>query len=168
MAVRDRTEDHNRPYDSPDGFYVTAGYPWRGRYEILQSLYSKEFVRDGKGGVKLVITHFPLCHYLIDMILPMILAFQALSVEEQQAARAFAEAEESRVETERIADRMLAEMPIMNPVSYSGQGCHTALIDKKMEQIQRVWDRMSKSGSRPVFSRGLAQGQRPEPIGFKN
>jgi hypothetical protein len=146
-------------FDEPDGFYVTGEYPWTGRYEIVQPLMSRELV-DGK----LVIEHMELSHLLIDYVIPLMLAFQDLSLAQRAAARELARQEEERKMTEEIADRLADAMPRMNPVSYSNQGCRTALIDKKMEQIQRVWDRMCKAGRRPQFSRGLAQGDRPSPI----
>lgn len=148
---------------SIEGMYITGEYPWRGRYEIVVPLMSKEMV-DGK----LVIDHFPLSHYLIDRVIPMILAFAALSREEQIVARTAAKAEEDRKENETVADMMMDNMPsYWGPVSYGRGGIRTGLIDQKMQMIEKVWNRMSKGGRRPVFSRGLAQGEKPPVVGFK-
>jgi hypothetical protein len=38
------------------------------------------------------------------------------------------------------------------------------LIDKKMEAIQRQWNRYSVGGKRPNFQRGLQQGNAPRVL----
>lgn len=151
-------------YDSMDGYYVTSEYPWRGRYEPMYTLISKEFV-DGK----LEVTHFPLSHYLIDTLIPMVLAFQKLTVQEQQAAKQAAKAAEERAKTEHIADILEDGMPsFWGPVSYNGQGCRTSLLDRKMALVQRAWDRMCKNGLKPQFTRGMSQGNRPAVRRYTN
>lgn len=153
---------NNREQNS--GIFFTGEYPWKGRYEIAQSLISKDFI-----GGKLVITHMPLCHYMIDMIIPMILQWQALSLEEQRAATQLAEQEKLKQEHELNAEKMMSNMPTwINPVSYSRQGCRTSLLDKKMTMIQRAWDRLSRRGLRPIFGKGFAQGDAPRVTAYKN
>lgn len=160
----EKIQFEDRAYDSAEGFYVTAEYPWRGRYESIQPLISKEIV-----GGKLVITHFPLSHYLIDTLIPMMIQFERLSRVEQRLAREVAKAAEEKMITEKIADHMEATMPKwLGPVSYSGQGIRTSLLDRKMQQIQSAWDRMSRRGRRPVFNKGMALGERPPVGGYKN
>lgn len=139
------------------GFYVTGEYPYRGRYEVVQPLISKEFV-----GKKLVVTHFPLSHFLIDKLIPLMLEYANLSQRQKQAIQAANKAIEEKKQTEEITDLLEQNMPkFWGPVSYSRQGIRTSLLDRKMEQIQRVWDRMSRGGRTPVFNRGMAQGNRP-------
>jgi len=149
-------------HDSAEGFYVTAGYPWQGRYEIVVPLISKEFV-DGK----LLITHMPLSHYLIDVVIPLIVKWQELSHEEKEAAKQ-AEAEaESRRQTQQIEDMLMDRLPAWyGPVSFSRQGCRTALLDRKMYAIQQQWNRMARYGV-PIFQRGMAQGNRPVIQGYR-
>jgi hypothetical protein len=157
-------ENTGRPYDDAEGFYVTGEYPWRGRYEVVQPLISKEFV-DGK----LKIEHFPLSHVLVDMVIPLLLIFQQLTLEERKAAQELAHQEEEKKKTEQISEMMMENLPrFWNPVSYSLQGCRTSLLDRKMEAIEKIWNNLSKGASRPVFSRGLAQGQRPAVAGYKS
>ena len=160
MAAKSQMEnDPEHPHDSPDGFYILAEYPWRGRYEIVQPLISKEFIDN-----ELKITHFPLSHYLIDTIIPMLLAFQQLSEEEKAASREFAKQEEHKKEVAKIEEILTENLPRWwGPVSYGAQGCRTSVLDRKMQQIQQVWDRLSKRGRRPVFNRGLAIGTKPVP-----
>lgn len=150
--------------DSKTGLFFMGEYPWKGHYEIAQALISKEFI-----GGKLVITHMPLCHYMIDMIIPMIVQWQALSLEEQKAAAQFAEQEKMKQEHAENAEKMMAAMPTwIHPVSYSRQGCRTSVLDRKMTLIQRAWDRLSRRGLRPIFAKGFAQGDRPKAVAYKN
>lgn len=149
-------------FEEPDGFYVTGEYPWRGRYEIVQPLINKEFIDN-----KLAVTHFPLSHLLIDLIIPLVLAYQSLSLEERIAARRYAEEQEQKKLTEEIADRMANDAPAWwGPVSYGRQGIRTSLLQRKMEQIEAAWNRLSKGGSRPVFNRGLAIGDAPRVASY--
>lgn len=160
----EKVQFDDQTYDSAEGFYVTAEYPWRGRYEPIQPLISKEIIRGN-----LVVTHFPLSHYLIDTLIPMMIQFERLSRVEQRLAREVAKAMEEKAITEQIADHMEETMPKwLGPVSYSGQGIRTSLLDRKMQQIQKTWDRMSRRGHKPVFNKGMALGERPPVGGYKN
>ena len=152
-------------YDSFSNLYITGEYPWRGRYEVMYPLICKEFVRG-----KLQVTHFPLSHFLIDTVIPLILAFQRLSKEEQLAAQQATRAAEERAATQEIADMLLDKLPsFWGPVSFGGQGIRTSLLDRKMAQIQKVWDRFSRAGLKPLFSRGMSQSatNRPKPVDYK-
>jgi hypothetical protein len=74
MSVAQRFTDAGMPFDDAEGFYVTGEYPWRGRYETMYALMTQEYVAG-----KLIVEHLPLTHYLIDTIIPMVLAFQRLT-----------------------------------------------------------------------------------------
>lgn len=164
LPTRQFIDNPVRKFDSIDGYYVTGEYPWRGRYEPMYTLISKEFVNG-----KLEITHFPLSHYLIDTLLPMIFAFQRLSKQEQQAAKEAARAAEERAQTESIADMLEEKLPsFWGPVSFNGQGCRTSLLDRKMAQIQQAWDRMAKGRLKPLFTKGIVQGDRPRISRYTN
>jgi hypothetical protein len=140
--------------------YLVGEYPWKGRYEIVQPMIKKEFVNGN-----LHISTFPLCHYLIDMVIPMIIQWQELSIEEQMAAKQLAEQEKLKQENAEVAEKMMANMPTwIHPVSYSRQGCRTSLLDQKMFKIQKAWDRMSRRGRKPVFQKGFAQGDAPTRV----
>lgn len=158
IAHRTAGEDPSHPYDSVDGFYVTGEYPWRGRYEIVVPLMEKKFVDN-----KLVIEHLPLNHYLIDVIIPLILEWQKLTLVEREIAKRAEEEAESKRMTEEISERMMDALPAWyGPVSFSRQGCRTSLLDRKMFEIQKKWDQLSRNGLRPDFQRGMAQGSRPK------
>lgn len=158
------TTYYSSTFDSLTHLHMVGEYPWRGRYEIMYQLMFKDVV-----GGKLVISHLPLCHYLIDTIIPMVVAFQMLSAEEQFAARQAAKVAEDKKETENIAEAMAARMPqFWGPTVYGRSGLRTSILDSKMQQIQKVWDRLSRRGLRPVFNRGMAQGSKPSVADYKN
>lgn len=157
------TTYYRETYDNHSRRYITGEYPWKGRYEIMQALIQKDFI-----GGKMVITHMPLCHYLIDMVIPMIIAWQELTLEEQQAATQHAEQERIKAEHAENAERMMENMPTwIHPVSYSRQGCRTSILDQKMHKIQKAWDRMSRRGLKPVLQKGIAQGDAPRVVQYK-
>jgi hypothetical protein len=151
---------YRETWDATSKLHITGEYPWRGRYEPIQSFMSKEMV-DGK----LVVEHLELNHFLIDRIIPMMEAFQRLSKNEQEAAAAYEKAELHRQEVELIAEQMHENLPaFINPVSYSLQGCRTSVIDKKMEAIQKQWNRLTVRGRRPRFQRGFQVAPAPQYV----
>lgn len=138
-------------FDESSGLSTCGEYPYRGRYIVLQPLVNKEFI-DGK----LVLTHFPLSHVLIDRIIPLIMIAHSMTKEEQRACRQYAEEQEHKQTVAEIADRMADASPIYGPVSYSRQGIRTSLLDRKMEQIQRGWNFYAKR-TRGRLPRGFFQ-----------
>jgi len=155
---------YQNTYDPLTRLYITGEYPWRGRYESILSMNSKELVNG-----KLEIVFLPLSHFMIDTIIPLILKVQQMSKEERRLVNQYAEQQESKRQTELIADKMMENMPVwMQPVSYGRQGCRTSRLDKKMSDIQQVWNRYMKRGKKPVFSKGIAQGNKPIVQGYTN
>jgi hypothetical protein len=151
---------YRNTWDAVSRLYITGEYPWKGRYEPVQPFMSRELVNG-----KMVIEHLELNHFLIDRIIPMMQAFQQLTAAEQEAAKKYEQEETKRREVELIAEQMKENLPaFINPVSYSLQGCHTSVIDKKMEQIQKVWNRLTVHGRRPNFARGFQTGPAPRYV----
>jgi hypothetical protein len=158
-------------YGTPELFYlqtfdhatrmnILGEYPWRGRYEVMQPLIRKEFI-----GGKLVIEHFPLSHVLIDKLIPLMIQAQKMTAAERQAAEQFMKEREEKAQTQEIEDRLMDSLPAWyGPVSYSRQGMHTSLLDRKMEAIQRQWNRLSRNGRPPVFQKGFHQGPAPARV----
>lgn len=156
-------------YGSPAAYYYNSlfegmsicEYPWKGRYEPVHVLQSKEYING-----QLVIEHFPLSHLLIDAIIPMIQIYAALSVQEKEVARQAVKAAEEKEQTEFIADLLQEHAPrFWGPtVSYTRNGFKSSVLQKKMDQIQAVWDRWCKGGRAPAFNRGMQQGRAPRPI----
>lgn len=151
---------YDRNFDEVTKLYFCGEFPWQGHYLIIQPLISKEFVNG-----KLVIEHFPLTHYLIDVLMPMMEAHQRLTLDQRLAADQFAKQMEQKKHLEELTDRMHENMPtFLNPVSYSRQGCRTSVIDKRCEAIQRQWDLIAKSGKKLGFTKGIRQVQGNSPI----
>ena len=125
--------------DPDTGLCILGEYPYEGRYDVLQPLMTKEF----KNG-RLVIDAFPLSYQILDTILPVVEKCREMTELEIATANALVEARENQVIVDRIADQLLDEMPTrLGPVSYGKGGCKTAAITKKMDEISRVWNRMS-------------------------
>jgi hypothetical protein len=155
---------YRNTFDPVSGLYILGEYPWRGRYEVLYSLTRKEFEMG-----RLVISHFPLSHVLIDKIIPLILATQRLTAEELAAAREANRIIEERKQADEISEMMMANLPTYyGPVSFARQGMHTSLLDRKMHLIQQAWNKLSRRGKRLVFQKGIALGNRPAISGYKN
>lgn len=146
---------YSQTFDSLSKLYITGEYPWKGRYEVMQPLIRREMVNG-----QLEVEHFPISHYLVDMIIPLMLAWQVLSEEQKAAARQAAKAAEDKAETEEIAEKMMANLPThWGPTVYGVSGISTSVLDKKAAAIQKVWDAMSKLGRRPIFQKGMAIGK---------
>ena len=125
--------------DPETGLCILGEYPYEGRYDVLQPLMAKEF-RNGR----LCIDAFPLSFQILDTILPLVVLSQQKTALEIEAANAIIEARENKAIVDEITDRMMDDLPTrLGPVSYSKHGCKTARITKKMDEISRVWNRMS-------------------------
>src|SRR5207302_1822254 len=133
------------------------------RYEILQALRASEMV-DGK----LTVTHFPLSHVLIDKIIPLMLYAQHMSAAEKKAAKDLIDQQEHKQAVAELSETMMENLPAWyGPVSFSGQGCRTALLDQKMHKIQKQWDRISRGTRRPDFQRGFSIAKAPRITAFQ-
>lgn len=154
---------YQETFDDYSGLYMTGEYPWRGRYEILQALRASEVV-DGK----LTVTHFPLSHVLIDKIIPLMLYAQQMSAAEKKAAKDLIDQQEHKRAVAELSETMMENLPAWyGPVSFSGQGCRTALLDQKMHKIQKQWDRISRGNRRPNFQRGFSIAKAPRITAFQ-
>lgn len=117
-------------------------YPYEGAWEVVQPLVSKEF----HFSTGMQVEAFELDSMIIDLMLPILEECEAMSAEEIEAAEAFAEQVENDAKVNEITDRLMDEYPTrFGPVSYGRGGCKTAVIDRKMEQISKVWNRMSRT-----------------------
>lgn len=124
---------------------ILGEYPYEGKWEIVQPLYSKEF--SFEGGLK--IDHFPLSWLIIENILPILEMAEEMSAEELAAVTEANEAAENKVQVEEITNRLMEEYPTrFGPVSYGRGGCKTSVIDRKMHEISKVWNRMSRTALR--------------------
>jgi hypothetical protein len=104
----------------------------------------------------------PLNTFLLDTVVPIITAAKDISWEKTKAVMADMKEREDQADISMIEDVMRSNaMPFKgNAVSYQKQGCRTALIDKKIESMQRNWNHMMTTASR--LGRGLSVS--PDPI----
>jgi hypothetical protein len=140
--------------------FITGEYPWKGRYETLISMYRKQMVNG-----ELVVESFPLSHILIDQIIPLLVEAQSLTLAERKAALQMEQEQREKEESQLTEDVLMHHLPsFYGPVSFSRQGCRTSLIDRKIEQLQRGWSRMSYGGKLPTFFKGFQVGSRPKQV----
>ena len=120
-------------------------YPYEGMWEIVQPLYSKEF----SFGTGLKVDHFPLTWGIIEELLPLLAMAERMSAEEIQASEEAIEQAENKAQVNEITDRLMEEYPTrFGPVSYGRGGCKTSVIDRKMHEISKVWNGMSRTALR--------------------
>jgi len=142
----------NADPDNP-GFSILGPYPEKGAYEVLTPLVEQKIV-DGKLSVK----SLPLEHVIIDTMIPLIEMAQHLSKFELMALKAEEERKENERMVNEIADRLESDLPAFyGPVSYEGQRNRTALITRKMEDVERVWrsipDKVLRNPRRGLFQK---------------
>lgn len=139
-------------YDSTTGLQILGEYPYSGRYEVLYSLRHREVV-PGEG---IKFEPMPLCGFLLDLLVPIVIMSKGISIEKKKAAY------EDMKEREEIAKLSVVEQRIReaalpfkdNAVSYARQGVRTATIDQKVLNMSKYWNdinrkakQMSKRGT---------------------
>jgi hypothetical protein len=114
-------------------------YPEYGQYEMLRNLGNA-----------------PLDYELIHSTIPFLQAFARLSDAERQAAKDRQKELDERADVEMITDRLMEALPTRyGPTSYGRGGCRTSILDKKMHEIQQVWNRVDPRKLR--HQKGFAQ-----------
>lgn len=127
--------DENRERES--GLQLLGDFPWRGQYETVQPLISKEVVN----GV-LKIETMPLNGLIIDVLIPMIMAWKTVGDYRKRIAfEAWHDRKEKELDQKFEDSRHDAQMAFRGPVSYARQGCRTSLVDLRMRAIEQHWDR---------------------------
>ena len=155
-------------YGTPEMYYVhnldeetqlqTLGeFPYSGRYQMLYNLRWSE-MRNGHMHFEMM----PLNTFLLETVVPIITAAKDISWEKTKAVMDDLKEREDQVDVARIEDVMRGTaLPFKGAaVSYQKQGCRTALVDKKIEAMQRNWNRMMTTANR--LGRGLSVS--PDPI----
>jgi hypothetical protein len=141
-------------HDEDSEMQVLGEYPYRGRYRLLYSLRWVE-----RQGNKLQIEAMPLNAFLLETVIPIIMAAKDISWEKTKAALADQKEREDKADVAMIEDVMRSNaLPFGgNPVSYGKQGCRTAIIDKKIETMQRSWNLLQARAAKLNTGRGLMQ-----------
>ncbi len=139
-------------YGSPEGYYVSnydedsgkqilGEYPYSGRYEVLYHLRWHEMIEG-----KLTLHSFPLATWMLDMIVPIVIAAKDVSLEKRRAA--YLEAKQ-RDEDSKLNDveRHLHDkaIPFSGSVSFGRQGIRSTVIDQKMMEMQREWGNLQNA-----------------------
>lgn len=122
--------------DPETGLLLLGPYPNRGKYEVAIPLYNKRMVNG-----TLEFEAMELSHAIIDKIIPLMIKAQELTRAEKLAAMEQQEMEENTTLVNQIADRLNSDLPTFyGPTSYAGgRSNHTALIDRKMAEVEQVW-----------------------------
>jgi hypothetical protein len=103
----------------------------------------------------------PLNTFLLDTVVPIITAAKDISWEKTKAVMQDLKEREDQADIDMIEDVMRSNSLAFkgNAVSYQKQGCRTALVDKKIEAMQRNWNKMMTTASR--LGRGLSSHSNP-------
>jgi hypothetical protein len=128
-------------YDEGTGLQILGEYPYSGRYEVLYNLRWHTMEDD-----RLTFHTMPLNNFLLDTVMPIILAAKDISYEKRKAAY---EEMRAREEAEKLSEieRHLRDkaVPFTQGVSFSRQGIRSTIVDQKMIEMQRMWNQLAKA-----------------------
>jgi hypothetical protein len=137
-------------HDDETGLQDLGEYPYSGRYVMLYNMC----YRDMQQG-KMRIETMPLNSFVLDTVVPIILEAKDISYEKTMAAMKGLKETEDKADTDMIEDVMRdSRLAFKGPVSYARQGCRTSLIDKKVEQMSRHWNKMVANAR--ILGKGLS------------
>jgi hypothetical protein len=137
-------------HDDETGLQDLGEYPYSGRYVLLYNMC----YRDMQQG-KMRIEAMPLNSFVLDTVVPIILEAKDISYEKTMAAMKGLKEAEDKADTDMIEDVMRdSRLAFKGPVSYARQGCRTSLIDKKVEQMSRHWNKMVANAR--ILGKGLS------------
>ena len=147
-------------YDTDSGLQILGEYPYHGRYQMLYNLRWCE-MRNGHMFFEMM----PLNTFLLDTVVPIITAAKDISWEQTKAAMQDLKEKEDKADVNMIEDVMRSNSLAFkgNAVSYQRQGCRTSLVDKKIETMQRSWNKMMLNASR--LGRGINNVDQTSSIG---
>jgi hypothetical protein len=137
-------------YDEETGMQDLGEYPYSGRYRMLYNMCW----RDMSSG-KMKIEAMPLNSFILETVVPIILEARDISYEKSMATMKAIKEKEDAADVNMVEDAMRdAQLAFKGPVSYARQGCRTSLIDKKVEQMSRHWNKMVTNAR--TLGRGLS------------
>jgi hypothetical protein len=138
-------------YDQQTGLQDLGEYPYSGRYQLLYNLRWSE-----RRGNKMYFEAMPLNTFLLNTVIPIITQARDISWEKTKAALMDQKDKEDKADVSMIEDVMHDnKVPFGgNAVSYTRQGCRTSLIDKKIEMMQRNWNKIMTNVK--TLGRGLS------------
>lgn len=137
-------------YDMETGLQDLGEYPYEGKYQVLYNLCWRDMTKG-----KLRIEAMPLNSFLIDTVIPIIMMAKDISVAQTKEALRLQQEAADRADTAMIEDAMRnSALAFKGPVSYSRQGCRTSLIDRKVEEMTRYWNKIANNAK--ALGRGLS------------
>ena len=123
----------------PANGQVLFPYPEFGIYETIHNLGSGD-----------------LDYGIFNTVIPMLEEIMYLSFAQLQAAKDRQKEIENHRDVEEITDRLMDALPTRyGPTSYGRGGCRTSILDKKMKEIQDVWNKIDPRKLR--HSKGIQQ-----------
>ena len=125
-------------YDENTGLSDLAEYPYSGKYTMLYTMCSRD-MKDGKMSVEPMVLN----SFVLDTVVPIIMQAKEISYAKTMAALKEQKDKDDAADLAMIEDCMRdAKMAFKGPVSYARQGCHTSIIDRKVEQLTRNWNKI--------------------------
>jgi hypothetical protein len=104
---------------------------------------------------KMKIESMPLNSFILDTVIPIVLEAKDISWAKTQVALKGLKEKEDANDVNMVEDAMRdAKLAFKGPVSYARQGCRTSIIDRKVEQMSRNWNRMVTNAR--TLGRGLS------------
>ena len=149
-------------FGSPESFYVgnydpdtdlqTLGeYCYKGKYVLLYNMCWRD-MQNGKMNIEAM----PLNSFVLDTVVPIIMQAKEISYAKTMAALKEQKDKDDAADLAMIEDCMRdAKLAFKGPVSYARQGCHTSIIDRKVEQLTRNWNKIVTNAR--SLGRGLSQ-----------
>ena len=109
-------------------------------------------MKDGKMSVEPMVLN----SFVLDTVVPIIMQAKEISYAKTMAALKEQKDKDDAADLAMIEDCMRdAKLAFKGPVSYARQGCHTSIIDRKVEQLTRNWNKIVTNAR--SLGRGLSQ-----------
>jgi hypothetical protein len=131
-------------YDADSSLQILGEYPYSGRYEVVFNLRYHQMEDN-----KLTFHTMPLNNTLIDKILPIMLMARGISWMKTKAAAMELQRQEEEEKTRMIERHLQDNAPAFgrSAVSFTRQGVRSTEIDKRMIEMQRMWNTLAKAAA---------------------
>jgi hypothetical protein len=137
-------------YDTDSDLQTLGEYPYQGKYVMLYNMCYRD-MKDGKMSVEPMVLN----SFVLDTVVPIIMQAKEISYEKTMAALKEQKDKDDAADLTMIEDCMRdASLAFKGPVSYARQGCRTSIIDRKVEQMTRNWNKMVHNAK--SLGRGLS------------
>jgi len=121
-------------FDPSTGMQTLGEYPYKGRYTTVFQL-----VWHGEVNGKKVAEHMPLNAYLVDVVIPIIVAAKEITLLQKKAVIEEQKARREAAEVDQIEGSIRNAFPALGEIrSAAGLSC-LSVVQKKVEEIERNW-----------------------------